>query len=428
MIKRGSTGASGAAGTGSKRQKGAAAFPSYAIPEDIGRVLDCVRKETKSLRASMSSGGLDESTVLSLLKDVREVVDLPSEEVASKIEDLVVDIVSQILTGTTGFELTVPTRAVGNQKYIEELDRLVLGDKVSKRHFLNTAHVRKSAITTRVVQLVHEVLAKGIHITKRDLFYTDVKLFQDQTESDAVLDDVACMIGCTRTSLHVVASDKGLVVGRIQYREAGDYIDCTRMGVGGKAIPPYIDKITDITSDAEFIILVEKEAAYMRLAEDRFYNKYPSIVITGKGQPDVATRLFLRKIRDQLKIPVLALVDSDPYGLKILSVYMTGSKQMSYDSSHLTTPDIKWLGVRPSDLDRYNLPQQCRLPMTEADKKMGQELLKEPFVQKNKEWVKELELMLKTGEKAEIQALSSFGFQFITEQFLPRKLLEGDWV
>ncbi len=164
---------------------------------------------------------------------------------------------------------------------------------------------------------MHEVLNKDIHITKRDLFYTDVKLFKDQNESDAVLDDVACMLGCTRTSLHVVASDKGLVVGRIQYRESGDYIDCTRMGVGGKAIPPYIDQITDITSDAEFIILVEKEAAYMRLAEDRFYNKYKCIVITGKGQPDVATRLFLHKVRAQLKIPVLALVDSDPYGLKV---------------------------------------------------------------------------------------------------------------
>lgn len=92
-------------------------------------------------------------------------------------------------------------------------------------------------------------------MTKRDLFYTDVKLFKDQIESDTVLDDVACMIGCTRTSLNVVASDKGLVVGRIQYREAGDYIDCTKMGVGGKAIPPYIDQITDIVSDAEFVIL-----------------------------------------------------------------------------------------------------------------------------------------------------------------------------
>lgn len=197
---------------------------------------------------------------------------------------------------------------------------------------------------------MHEVLQKGIHITKRDLFYTDVKLFKDQGESDAVLDDVACMAGCTRTSLHVIASDKGLVVGRIQYREAGDLIDCTRMGIAGKAIPPYIDRITDIKSDAEFIILVEKEAVYLRLAEDRFYNKYPCIVITGKGQPDVATRLFLRKVRDELRIPVLALVDSDPYGLKILSVYCSGSKQMSYDSNHLTTADIKWLGVsgRPS--------------------------------------------------------------------------------
>lgn len=196
---------------------------------------------------------------------------------------------------------------------------------------------------------------------------TDVKLFREQTESDAVLDDVACMIGCTRTSLNVVASDKGLVVGRIQYYEDGDYIDCTKMGVGGKAIPPYVDKIDRITSDAEFILLVEKEAAYMRLAEDRyvttavicawdmddgdigrFYNKYPCIVITGKGQPDVATRLFLRKLRDELNhIPVLALVDSDPYGLKILSVYMSGSKQMSYDSNHLTTSDIQWLGVSP---------------------------------------------------------------------------------
>ena len=38
---------------------------------------------------------------------------------------------------------------------------------------------------------------------------------------------------------------------------------------------------------------------------------------------------------------------------------------MSYDSSNLTTPDIKWLGVRPSDLDRFNIPQQCRLPMSD---------------------------------------------------------------
>lgn len=48
---------------------------------------------------------------------------------------------------------------------------------------------------------------------------------------------------------------------------------------------------------------------------------------------------------------------------------------MSYDSSNLTTPDIKWLGVRPSDLDRFSIPEQCRLPMTDEDIKTGKKLV-----------------------------------------------------
>ena len=268
-----------------------------------------------------------------------------------------------------------------------------------------TQESRKAAITTRVLQLLHAVLLKRIHITKRDLFYTDVKLFVDQSESDGVLDDVATMIGCTRSNLHVVASDKGLVVGRISFFEDGDFIDCTKMGVGGKAIPPYIDKIENVQSDAEFILLVEKEAAYMRMAVSTILcNKavccgflvfallfrfqclpahlhsfllmchrrtilidcinvshqrshagrqiLPTISVYSNYGQRPATRMFLSRITSELQIPVLALVDSDPYGLKILSVYMSGSKNMSYDSASLTTPDIKWLGLRPSDLNK----------------------------------------------------------------------------
>ena len=160
------------------------------------------------------------------------------------------------------------------------------------------------------------------------------------------------------------------------------------MGVGGKAIPPYIDRITDIESDAKFILLVEKDAAFMRLAEDRFYNRYPCVILTAKGQPDVATRMFLKKVKAELNIPVLGLVDSDPYGLKILSVYMSGSKNMSYDSASLTTPDIKWLGVRPSDLQKYRIPAQCRLTMRDSDIKTGRDMLEEDFIKKNPLWHK----------------------------------------
>jgi len=387
------------------------------------------RKKENSATVSIytSSGDDGNNNDNNISKDIVEVDELSTTEVLEGIEGVALQITRQVLQ-KKGFSMEIPSRASTNQIYVKEWDRIVLGKKRIGRNFTNVRESRKSAITLRVMQLLHAVLVKRIHITKRDLFYTDVKLFVDQTESDGVLDDVATMIGCTRSNLHVVASDKGLVVGRIQFEEDGDEIDCTKMGVGGKAIPPYIDKIENIRSDAEFILLVEKEAAYMRMAEDRFYNKYPCIVITAKGQPDVASRMFLSRITNELKIPVLGLVDSDPYGLKILSVYMSGSKNMSYDSASLTTPNIMWLGLRPSDLDKYDLPDQCRLDMTENDIKTGKELLAEDFIQKNPKWMKELEIMVKTKKKAEIQALSSFGFQYLTEEYLPRKLKEGDWI
>lgn len=36
--------------------------------------------------------------------------------------------------------------------------------------------------------------------------------------------------------------------------------------------------------------------------------------------------------------------------------------------------DIKWLGVRPSDLDRFNIPKACRIKMTDEDIKTGKKM------------------------------------------------------
>ncbi len=151
---------------------------------------------------------------------------------------------------------------------------------------------------------MHAVVVKRIHITKRDLFYTDVKLFVDQAESDGVLDDVATMVGCTRSSLHVVASDKGLVVGRIRFEEDGDEIDCTKMGVGGKAIPPYIDKIENVESDAEFILLVEKEAAYMRMAVSHAHLLSDVHMVGKNNNLNVFVMRFCRRIDSIIAILV----------------------------------------------------------------------------------------------------------------------------
>ena len=44
---------------------------------------------------------------------------------------------------------------------------------------------------------------------------------------------------------------------------------------------------------------------------------------------------------------------------------------------------------------------------------MGEELLQEAFVQRHPEWIKELQIMLKSGEKAEIQ-VGSLNIFFLT--------------
>jgi hypothetical protein len=52
---------------------------------------------------------------------------------------------------------------------------------------------------------------------------------------------------------------------------------------------------------------------------------------------------------------------------------------------------------------------------------MGEELLQEAFVQRHPEWVKELQIMLKSGEKAEIQVMTVwFRYEFtLSYEFLP---------
>jgi meiotic recombination protein SPO11 len=183
-----------------------------------------LRRERREAATTGTPSGDDSNAIP---KDIVEVDELSTTEVLEGIEGVALQITRQVLQ-KKGFSMEIPSRASSNQIYLKDRDRLVLGGKRVGRSFLNVRESRKSAITLRVMQLLHAVLVKRIHITKRDLFYTDVKLFVDQAESDGVLDDVATMIGCTRSNLHVVASDKGLVVGRIQFEEDGDFIDCTK--------------------------------------------------------------------------------------------------------------------------------------------------------------------------------------------------------
>jgi len=356
-----------------------------------------------------------------------KIDDLTRKNVLERLYKLVDEVISKIKkTGRPSIQL--PSRSSSNIIWDEENDLLLLGQQLQEKQFHTLTSVADITRLMRILEIINELLVKDLHATKREVYYTDVKLFKEQKISDKSIEDAAIMLYTTRNSTHIVATANGTCIGRLRIRDKNDIIDLEGLGSGGWKISPFLDNIEIIESDAEFILAIEKEAAMMRFAEDRFWRKYPCILLTAGGVGDIATRMFLKRLSKELNLPVFSLVDSDPYGHYIHSVYLRGSKRLSYESPFLATPNIKLLGVLTRDLDTYKIPEVARLKLEKVDIKRIKDLLNEEFVKRNKAWEEDLKLSLKKNVKAEIQALSTHGFEFLTEKYLPEKLTTGDWI
>lgn len=395
------------------------------VPQAVSKLAKEMREqwvEADKAAAKRKSGEDNESQL-----ETVEVVSLSSDDTSERLVDVAVEILNEtMMTGRPAFE--IPSRSGDNIVWDEIRDLLLLGMRTISRPYHSLASVVDATRTARVMEIVFELLQSSLHATKREVFYSDVNLFRDQKYSDKIIEDVASMLQTTRDSIHVVASARGSAMGRVVIRDGGDIIDLTKMGTGGWAVTPFLDQLEIVESDAEFILLSEKDAAVMRLAEAKYWNRQPCIVLTGKGSGDIATRAFLKMLVKELEIPAFALVDSDPYGHYIYSVFLRGSKRLSYESPFIATPDLKLLGVLSRDLDQYNIPKSVRIPMQPNDIKRVRDMLKEPFVKRNKPWVEDLQLMLRMREKAEIQSFASHSFEYLTDDYLPTKLETGDWI
>ncbi len=399
------------------------------VPAAVTRVAKQMKKKWKDAekRAEALAAGAEPEEGELTAEDTVQVVGMTTDETQDKIIQVAMEVLNEtMMTGRPAFE--IPRRSADNIVWDEIRDLLLLGMKTITRPYHSLASVVDATRTARVMEIVFQLLKANLHATKREVFYSDVNLFREQKYSDKIIEDVASMLRTTRDSVHVVASARGSAMGRVVIRDGGDTIDLTKMGTGGWAITPFLDQVEILESDAEFILLSEKDAAMMRLSEAKYWNRQPCIVLTGKGSGDIATRAFLKTLVKELEIPAFALVDSDPYGHYIYSVFLRGSKRLSYESPFIATPELKLLGVLSRDLDAYNIPKAVRIPMEPTDIKRVRDMLKEPFVQQNKEWVKDLKLMLQLKEKAEIQAFASHSFQYLTDEYLPTKLETGDWI
>jgi len=347
-----------------------------------------------------------------------------------RIRNLAKEVIEQ-LKKQENPSITLPIRSLSNI-YFDPQHRLIrIGDKTSKRYYFNVAHTKKFMQTMLVASECKKIIEQGATTSIRDLYYalkhtiedTHENTFDSQSDSDPILEDLEAALNLLREELHLKADRKGYMAGSIVIEDAGDLINCARMGSSGWAIPSDVEPglIKFLDCKAEFVLVIEKDAVWQRLNEDKFWQKQKCLIVTGKGQPARGCRRLINRLHTELKLPIYVLTDSDPWGFYIYSVIKQGSINLSFLSDRLGTPESKFIGMWTEDVKDYGISQNVTIKLNKGDQKRIREMMNYVWF-KPKPWQDELKRMLKAGYKLELEALSSKGIRFISETYLPEKI------
>ena len=331
-------------------------------------------------------------------------------------------------------KVEIPIRSMSNVVYDEKTKSLTLGNKTSKRYMFNVAHAKKFMQTMMIASYCKQILDEKIHTSMRDMYYnlkrtlpnSNENTFDEQSESDPIIVDLEVALGVLREQLHLTADVRGRVVGKASIVDRGDTVDWSKLGSGGWAIPSNVEEIKFKKVNAKFILVIEKNAAFERLHEDKFWDKHKCVLITTQGQPARGCRRLIQRLSDEYRLPVYVFCDSDPYGWYIYSVIKFGSISLAHVSDRLGTPKAKYIGLTMSDIERFGL-EKYTIKAKDVDIKRAKDMMKYDWF-KSKEWQKELKLLTTKKYKAELEALSGRGLRFMTEQYLPDKIKKKDFL
>ena len=358
------------------------------------------------------------------------------ERTLGRIRKLAAQTLAEVKGGSNP-TLEIRTRALSNVSFNEKKRIIELGDKTQSREFFNTNMARKFMQTFLVANGCTTLLEQNKTVSIRQMFYmtkhtlkgTSENTFDEQSESDPIIEDLEVATDSLREELHLYANKKGLIAGAMVVNDAGDVIDLTKMGRGGWGIPSICedDQLKFVSNKADFVLLVEKQAIWLRLNEDRFWEKHNCILMTSEGQGARGVRRLLQRLATEVKLPVYVLVDNDPWGLYIYSVLKQGSISLAYESMRLAVPNVRFLGMSAFDYKKFTLPDAVEIKLSKEDIARAEQMKAYQWFA-DKKWQREINELLKNGFKMEVDSLLSKSISFISEEYIPKKIRDKDWL
>lgn len=331
--------------------------------------------------------------------------------------------------------ITLPTRTKANIEYDPKTEVWKYGSKGTTR----TANSAKSAQhilkMAYVVGFLKQQLIESRSSTLREMYYISEgwkrAKFAAQDESNMLVEDLEIVTSLSREAFHLRPEEDGAsIYGPLRLREqtkrGGNRDIHCQEDVGGEAgypIPSNVENIKFLDHDASFVIAMETGGMYARLMENGFDEKHNAILLHLKGQPARSTRRMLKRMNNELGIPVVIFTDGDPpWSYRIFASIAYGSIKAAHMSDLLATPGgARFVGVQPSDISDYNLPSDH---LTEGDTAALKAILTDPPRFDTEYWRTQIQLQLEIGLKSEQQAFASRGLDFVTKEYLPTRLSE----
>jgi DNA topoisomerase-6 subunit A len=367
------------------------------------------------------------------MKNLRRLERREKMKKASKVLDSIKGIATDVykkIIGKKQPSLSSPLRALTNVKYDPKDGYFeLLGKK--KLRTLTVGTIKTFAQTLRMMALSKELVESDDIATKREAYYVSKNWgearFQEQVDSDTVMDDIEAMIMVNREQIGFIPEEKGgEVAGKLividKDTETGKEIkiDCTKFGSGAYSIPSAVEELK-FETHAKFILAIETAGMFQRLVKHNYWKKADCILVSMGGVPTRACRRFIRRLSDAKKLPVYVFTDGDPYGyFNIYRTLKVGSGNAAHINEFFCVPNAKFLGVTPQDIIDYKLPTH---PLKDVDVKRAKDAVKnDPFVQHHKEWQKAVKQMVDMKVRAEQQALAAWGLNYVIDKYLPEKL------
>jgi DNA topoisomerase-6 subunit A len=334
----------------------------------------------------------------------------------------------------------IPSRTLANVRYSARKKIIEMGSARNRRQLFDLSQAKAYMRTMLVASGCKKLIDQGKSTSLRGLFYmlkhtiegVKENTFDEQDECDTIIEDVEVLLDSIREELHLYAENRGAMVGAITFTDKGDEINCARMGSGGYAIPsicePEVIQFDPAKCKAKFILHVEKGTVWQRFNEDRFWEKHNCVLTHGSGQPPRGVRRMLYRLHNELSLPLYCVLDNDPWGYYIYSVIKQGSINLAFESQRMAIPEARYLGLRSIDFERCQLSDSVKITLNDVDRKRAKQVAQYPWFAKKPKWQSEIKRMLANDFKLEVESLISKDISYVTEEYVPERLREQDWL